>query len=141
MFLISSVTEENGGHFPHDGFAYTRGGPRQSSLNAALDAKHKAKKKQGLLKGIGSMFRFGKHRKTLDVPLHVALRAEQQQQQQQQQEMMLGMAIDERQAAEEREAARRAAQEEHQRIHEQFKRLVHRQQVKKPLLIFRTIYL
>lgn len=47
-----------------DGFSNVRGGPRQSSLNAALDRKHKSvKKKQGLFKGIGSMFRFGKHRK------------------------------------------------------------------------------
>ncbi|XP_044734253.1 partitioning defective 3 homolog isoform X2 [Chrysoperla carnea] len=48
------------------GFMNARGGPRQSSLNAA-DNKKAAKKKAGLLKGIGSMFRFGKHRKTLDV--------------------------------------------------------------------------
>lgn len=41
-----------------EGFHHVRGGPRQSSLNAALDAKHKsAKKKPGLFKGIGSMFR------------------------------------------------------------------------------------
>ncbi|KAK5645359.1 hypothetical protein RI129_006659 [Pyrocoelia pectoralis] len=47
-----------------DGFTNVRGGPRQSSLNAALDVKNKnSKKKPGLLKGIGSMFRFGKHRK------------------------------------------------------------------------------
>lgn len=47
-----------------DGFNNIRGAPRQSSLNAALDSKHKGgKKKAGLFKGIGSMFRFGKHRK------------------------------------------------------------------------------
>ncbi|XP_044271539.1 partitioning defective 3 homolog B-like isoform X4 [Tribolium madens] len=47
-----------------DGFNNVRGAPRQSSLNAALDSKHKSgKKKPSLLKGIGSMFRFGKHRK------------------------------------------------------------------------------
>ncbi|XP_025835451.1 partitioning defective 3 homolog isoform X2 [Agrilus planipennis] len=47
-----------------DGFSNVRGGPRQSSLNANLDGKHKGgKKKPGILKGIGSMFRFGKHRK------------------------------------------------------------------------------
>jgi partitioning defective protein 3 len=47
-----------------DGFNNVRGAPRQSSLNAALDGKHKGgKKKPSLLKGIGSMFRFGKHRK------------------------------------------------------------------------------
>lgn len=38
-------------------FACARGAPRQSSLNA-MDAKNKlGKKKPGLLKGIGSMFR------------------------------------------------------------------------------------
>ncbi|XP_028144226.1 partitioning defective 3 homolog B isoform X1 [Diabrotica virgifera virgifera] len=47
-----------------DGFSNARGGPRQSSLNAAIDIKNKsAKKKPGIFKGIGSMFRFGKHRK------------------------------------------------------------------------------
>lgn len=41
-----------------DGFSNVRGGPRQSSLNAALDIKHKhGKKKPSILKGIGSMFR------------------------------------------------------------------------------------
>ncbi|XP_044753306.1 partitioning defective 3 homolog isoform X3 [Coccinella septempunctata] len=51
-----------------EGFNNVRGGPRQSSLNAALDNKHKsAKKKPSILKGIGSMFRFGKHRK-VDFP-------------------------------------------------------------------------
>ncbi|KAJ8975287.1 hypothetical protein NQ317_004423 [Molorchus minor] len=48
-----------------DGFNNVRGAPRQSSLNAALDNKNKqGKKKPGIFKGIGSMFRFGKHRKT-----------------------------------------------------------------------------
>lgn len=52
-------SEKEGGSFNN-----VRGAPRQSSLNAALDGKHKGgKKKPGLLKGIGSMFRFGKHRK------------------------------------------------------------------------------
>ncbi|XP_057664576.1 partitioning defective 3 homolog isoform X2 [Diorhabda carinulata] len=47
-----------------DGFTNSRGAPRQSSLNATIDTKNKsAKKKQGIFKGIGSMFRFGKHRK------------------------------------------------------------------------------
>ncbi|XP_076265971.1 par-3 family cell polarity regulator isoform X3 [Rhynchophorus ferrugineus] len=47
-----------------DGFTNVRGAPRQSSLNAALDGKSKgSKKKPGIFKGIGSMFRFGKHRK------------------------------------------------------------------------------
>lgn len=46
------------------GFLNNRNGPLQSSLNAG---KHKGRssgsKKPGLLKGIGHMFRFGKHRK------------------------------------------------------------------------------
>ncbi|CAH1115363.1 unnamed protein product [Psylliodes chrysocephalus] len=47
-----------------DGFNNVRGAPRQSSLNAAIDIKNKSsKKKPGIFKGIGSMFRFGKHRK------------------------------------------------------------------------------
>lgn len=51
-----------------DGFMNARGAPRQSSLNAALDNKNKVgKKKPGLFKGIGMMFRFGKHRK-MDFP-------------------------------------------------------------------------
>ena len=41
------------------GFA-KRNGPFQSSLN---DGKHKRLKKPSILRGIGHMFRFGKHRK------------------------------------------------------------------------------
>lgn len=55
---------ESGNEREIDGFNNVRGGIRQSSLNAVLDGKHKGKKKPGILKGIGSMFRFGKHRKT-----------------------------------------------------------------------------
>ncbi|XP_075237372.1 par-3 family cell polarity regulator [Lycorma delicatula] len=71
-------------------------GPRQSSL----DSKLKGKKKPGILKGIGSMFRFGKHRKSMEGD------------------------DDER----EREAARRAAREEQERIQEQYRRLLRQQQ-------------
>jgi len=40
-------------------FASVRGGARQSSLNAVLDSKNKpGKKKPGLFKGIGCMFRY-----------------------------------------------------------------------------------
>ena len=42
-----------------DGFM-NRHGPFQSSLN---EGKHKRAKKPGILRGIGHMFRFGKHRK------------------------------------------------------------------------------
>ncbi|PNF23828.1 hypothetical protein B7P43_G14721 [Cryptotermes secundus] len=100
-------------------FGSVRGGPRQSSLNAVLDSKNKpGKKKPGIFRGIGSMFRFGKHRKTLDVPLQLALRAEQEGV-----EGGEGLCGGE----EEREAARRAAQEEQQRIQEQYRRLMQRQ--------------
>ncbi|GFG33969.1 hypothetical protein Cfor_07519, partial [Coptotermes formosanus] len=100
-------------------FGSVRGGPRQSSLNAVLDNKNKpGKKKPGLFKGIGSMFRFGKHRKTLDVPLQLALQAEQD-------EVAGGEGLCG--GEEEREAARRAAQEEQQRIQEQYRRLMQRQ--------------
>lgn len=63
-------------------------------------------------------FRFGKHRKTLDVPLQLALQAEQG-------EMAGGEGLCG--GEEEREAARRAAQEEQQRIQEQYRRLMQRQ--------------
>lgn len=60
-WLLDPPTE---GEREIDGFTNVRGGVRQSSLNAALDRKNKTpKKKPGLFKGIGSMFRFGKHRK------------------------------------------------------------------------------
>lgn len=52
-----SFTPNNENENTDVGFLNARGGSRQSSLNAA-DHKHKsAKKKAGLLKGIGSMFR------------------------------------------------------------------------------------
>lgn len=50
----SGTSVENG-----DGFI-SRNGPFQSSLN---EGKHKRAKKPGILRGIGHMFRFGKHRK------------------------------------------------------------------------------
>ena len=64
-FFPHSVAEEDGPTavgMPIDcgssGFGNVRGGPRQSSLNAVLDSKNKpGKKKPGLFKGIGSMFR------------------------------------------------------------------------------------
>nr|CAD7568685.1 unnamed protein product [Timema californicum] len=115
---METLAEEEGaidtGMDNGDGFGPVRGCPRQSSLNAVLDGKTKGgKKKPGLFRGIGSMFRFGKHRKTLDVPLQMALRAEQE-------EGMDGF-------CEEREAARRAAQDEQQRIQEQYRRLMQQQ--------------
>lgn len=52
---------EDGPSDTEGGFINTRNGPFQSSLN---ERKHKVRqKKPGLLRGIGHMFRFGKHRK------------------------------------------------------------------------------
>lgn len=69
QFFPHTVAEEDGApavNMPRDcvsgmdpsAFGSVRGGPRQSSLNAVLDNKNKpGKKKPGLFKGIGSMFR------------------------------------------------------------------------------------
>uniref|UniRef100_A0A182N8I9 PDZ domain-containing protein n=1 Tax=Anopheles dirus TaxID=7168 RepID=A0A182N8I9_9DIPT len=51
-----------GGEFPDGGFV-SRNSPFQSSLNDGKGPKLRAKKSGGLLRGIGHMFRFGKHRK------------------------------------------------------------------------------
>lgn len=45
------------------GFSSNRNGPLQSSLNEGKHKRSSSSKKPGLLKGIGHMFRFGKHRK------------------------------------------------------------------------------
>lgn len=70
QFFPHTVAEEDGTpavNMPRDcvsgmdpsAFASVRGGARQSSLNAVLDSKNKpGKKKPGLFKGIGSMFRY-----------------------------------------------------------------------------------
>ncbi|XP_052131025.1 partitioning defective 3 homolog isoform X2 [Frankliniella occidentalis] len=104
---METLAEEDGAVVDSLGpppFACARGAPRQSSLNA-MDAKNKlGKKKPGLLKGIGSMFRFGKHRKPSDIDF----------------EMETDDPIGDM------EAARRAAKDEQQRIQEQYKRLVQR---------------
>ena len=58
---ISAVSEEEsfgGSNEPDDFNSLSRGTPRQLSLNAIRDSKQHNKKKAGLLKGIGSMFRF-----------------------------------------------------------------------------------
>ncbi|XP_052865338.1 uncharacterized protein LOC128271719 [Anopheles cruzii] len=56
---ISTVGVEH----PDGGFAVTRNSPFQSSLNDGKGVKLRTKKGGGLLRGIGHMFRFGKHRK------------------------------------------------------------------------------
>lgn len=57
--------EENAAAGDNDGGFMNRHGPFQSSLN---EGKNKRAKKPSLLRGIGHMFRFGKHRKDGIVP-------------------------------------------------------------------------
>lgn len=59
------LLEENGSAIDNDGGFINRHGPFQSSLN---EGKHKRSKKPSLLRGIGQMFRIGKHRKDGIVP-------------------------------------------------------------------------
>nr|XP_024215630.1 partitioning defective 3 homolog B [Halyomorpha halys] len=74
---------------------------RQPSLNTSLESKSsKGKKRPSLLKGIGSMFRFGAKRKD---------------------------SIPTGNPEDEKEAARRAAKEEQERIQEQYRRLLMKQ--------------
>lgn len=55
------LLEENSGTAVENGDGFiNRNGPFQSSLN---EGKNKRAKKPGILRGIGHMFRFGKHRK------------------------------------------------------------------------------
>ncbi|XP_035782752.1 partitioning defective 3 homolog isoform X2 [Anopheles albimanus] len=75
-WLLEDATEEtiaggNGGsEHPSGGFAVTRNTPCQSSLNDGKGGgtKLRPKKSGGLLRGIGHMFRFGKHRKDVVLP-------------------------------------------------------------------------
>lgn len=109
----------HGNSEPEENNILGRGTPRQSSMNAARDPKLKhSKKKAGLLKGIGSMFRFGKHRKTMESGLHGNMEEEEENEEIRREEN------EERQ----REEARIAAQEEHEKIQEQYRRLLLRQQ-------------
>lgn len=60
-WLLEDNTASNDG----DGGFMNRHGPFQSSLN---EGKHKRAKKLGIIRGIGSMFRIGKHRKDAIAP-------------------------------------------------------------------------
>nr|XP_018902814.1 PREDICTED: partitioning defective 3 homolog isoform X1 [Bemisia tabaci] len=85
-----------------------------ASLEFNRMKQNSGKKKAGLLKGIGSMFRFGKHRKSMDSSgpaSHLGIGSREP-----------GGALEE-----ERENARRAAREEQIRIQEQYKRLIQKQ--------------
>ncbi|XP_050530770.1 partitioning defective 3 homolog isoform X2 [Daktulosphaira vitifoliae] len=94
---------------------YPQIGRRQSSLHSQNNYKlpkgptlASNKKKQGLLKGIGSMFKFGKNRRTTD--LNGTLSSE-----------------DDNTIDREREVARQNARDEQLRIQEQYQRLMQRQ--------------
>ncbi|VVC45881.1 Hypothetical protein CINCED_3A001311 [Cinara cedri] len=87
-------------------------GPKQSTLHSQMDHKVTPplvsnKKKPGLLKGIGSMFRFGKPRRVPD--LNGTLSSEEET------------------ADREREIARRNARNEQQKIREHYKRIIQQQ--------------
>ncbi|KAL0267790.1 UNVERIFIED_CONTAM: hypothetical protein PYX00_009956 [Menopon gallinae] len=100
-----------------------RGTPRQSSMNAIRDPKLKQhKKKPGLLKGIGSMFRFGKHRKGMDPNFQGGFFEE---------EALSDEPKQDDTAERQREEARIAAEEEHEKIQEQYRKLIRQQQENK----------
>ncbi|KAI5711159.1 hypothetical protein M8J75_014676 [Diaphorina citri] len=105
---MDTLAEDEGepGHF----------GPRQSSLHSTLDAKlvkaqQAHKKKTGLLKGIGwNMFRFGKHRKPVEMSApasHLGI-------------TMRDSNIEEADESE-KEAARKAMREEQERLQEKYR--------------------
>jgi len=79
-----------------------------------------AKKKAGLFRGLGSMFRFGRHRKSTHGPLSANELRKQQAE-------ILRLEKEDLEQAE-LDKARQAAQAENLRIQEQYRRLVERQQ-------------
>ncbi|XP_046389525.1 partitioning defective 3 homolog isoform X3 [Ischnura elegans] len=144
----------------------TRGGTRQSSLGAegsskkgGIGGKPSSKKAPssssssgGLLKGIGSMFRFGKHRKAVEVPTQIVSGKEEREveggmlarsesvenaidveapstQATRGRDAPAGERVPDASREREREQARLEAQEEQQRIQEQYRRLMHRQRL------------
>ncbi|KAK6617840.1 hypothetical protein RUM43_014068 [Polyplax serrata] len=114
------VSEEEscvGGNEFEDHNILGRGTPRQSSMNAMRDSKlkHHNKKKASLLKGIGSMFRFGKHRKAIDSEYQADMDEEEEDPKR------------EDDVVRQRENARAAAQEEYEKIQEQYRKLIMRQ--------------
>ncbi|XP_068230117.1 partitioning defective 3 homolog isoform X19 [Palaemon carinicauda] len=97
------------------GSGFGRGNSRQSSVNSAVDdklMKKVGKKKPGIFKGLGSMFRFGKHRKSIDNSTGLPLKNEDVKGEVDKAEM-------ERMAA-----ARRQQQEDHDRMQEQYRRMI-----------------
>lgn len=97
------------------GSGFGRGNSRQSSVNSAVDdklLKKVGKKKPGLFKGLGSMFRFGKHRKSIDntgLPLK--------------NDGEMKTEVDKAEV-ERLAAARRQQQEDHDRMQEQYRRMI-----------------
>lgn len=69
------------------GFSGNRNGPLQSSLNEGKHKRSGSGSKKGLLKGIGSMFRFGKHRKDGIAPAEAMTQSELGPRTQQQQKL------------------------------------------------------
>ncbi|XP_065226189.1 partitioning defective 3 homolog isoform X2 [Planococcus citri] len=107
--VMEPLPEDDGCNFP----------PRQSSLNSQLDCKlmkqqqNGHKKKSSFLRGLGSMFRFGRHRK----PAVLEERGPSSH-----------LGISSKSAEdEEKERAIKAARDEQQRIQEHYKLLIQRQ--------------
>ncbi|KAG8231298.1 hypothetical protein J437_LFUL006954 [Ladona fulva] len=149
-------SDRGGGPVPSGPFLM-RGSSRQSSLGAEGISKKGIREKQskkgsasssagsgGILKGIGSMFRFGKHRKTVEIPTQVVREKEVDEVMGEREDGVenpvdvpgvQGRSVKEGSTNErpadsrerEREQARMEAQEEQQRIQEQYRRLMQRQ--------------
>ncbi|XP_071534170.1 partitioning defective 3 homolog isoform X20 [Panulirus ornatus] len=102
------------------GSGFGRGNSRQSSVNSAAEDKHKkiGKKKPGLFKGLGSMFRFGKHRKSVDNTSGLPLKSDREG------DRVEGRTEMDRAEVERLAAARRLQQEEHDHMQEQYRRMI-----------------
>lgn len=102
------------------GSGFGRGNSRQSSVNSAVDDKYKkvGKKKPGIFKGLGSMFRFGKHRKSIDNPNGLTSKGDGEV------DRSEGRTEVDRAEVERLAAARRLQQEEHDRMQEQYRRMI-----------------
>nr|XP_027212351.1 partitioning defective 3 homolog isoform X14 [Penaeus vannamei] len=113
-YLVAEEESESSG----SGFG--RGNSRQSSVNSAVDDKYKkvGKKKPGIFKGLGSMFRFGKHRKSIDNPNGLTSKGDGEV------DRSEGRTEVDRAEVERLAAARRLQQEEHDRMQEQYRRMI-----------------
>ncbi|XP_037789015.1 partitioning defective 3 homolog isoform X16 [Penaeus monodon] len=113
-YLVAEEESESSG----SGFG--RGNSRQSSVNSAVDDKYKkvGKKKPGIFKGLGSMFRFGKHRKSIDNPNGLTSKGDGEA------DRSEGRTEVDRAEVERLAAARRLQQEEHDRMQEQYRRMI-----------------